>query len=126
MNKKKPEEDIKNFVPVRPVPPEPPKVPIFERPADMPPAPLPIKETPKEPIAEPTPLPVVNAFEEYKVKIIKAVNYRSGPGTKYKILGLLNANEIYTISAEEMNGPTKWGKLKSDAGWVSLSFTKRI
>lgn len=104
-----------------------PKDPVFERPADMLPAPLPpIKETPKEPVAEPTPLPVVNAFEEYKVKIIKAVNYRSGPGTKYKILGLLNANEVYTISAEEMNGPTKWGKLKSGAGWVSLSFTKRI
>ena len=97
----------------------------YERPVDLPPAPLP----PIPPKVEEK-VEIVEAkeekFEEYRVKIVRSVNYRSGPGTKYKILGLLKPGEVYTISGEEMNGPTKWGKLQSGAGWVSLSFTKRI
>ena len=97
----------------------------YERPIDLPappPPPIPSKVEEKVDIVEAK----EEKFEEYKVKIVRSVNYRSGPGTKYKILGLLKPGEVYTISGEEMNGPTKWGKLQSGAGWVSLSFTKRI
>jgi len=56
----------------------------------------------------------------YTVKITANVlNVRSGPGTNYGINMTVKKNEIYTI-VEENNG---WGKLKSGAGWISLSYT---
>ena len=50
---------------------------------------------------------------------------RSGPGTNYPIVGYIRETEgkknTYTI-AEERNG---WGRLKSGAGWISLSHVER-
>jgi len=51
-----------------------------------------------------------------------ALNYRSGPGTKYKVNGTIRDRGTYTI-VEESNG---WGKLKSGAGWISLNYTKKV
>lgn len=59
----------------------------------------------------------------YKVKITADVlNVRKGPGSNYPIVTTVKENEVYTIIGEE-NG---WGKLKSGAGYISLSYTKRI
>lgn len=49
------------------------------------------------------------------------LNVRSGPGTNYGINTTVKKDEVYTI-VEENNG---WGKLKSGAGWISLSYTTK-
>ena len=51
-----------------------------------------------------------------------ALNYRSGPSADYDINGTIIDNGVYTI-VEEEDG---WGKLKSGAGWINLSYTSRI
>lgn len=66
-------------------------------------------------------------FSPYKVQVsIKDLNIRKGPGTNYASNGFCPIG-VYTI-VEEANGTgaTKWGKLKSGAGWVSLDYAKRI
>ena len=70
-----------------------------------------------------TPAPVVNnEFKAYTIRInCDALNIRSGPGTKYKVVGVIKDHGIYTIVQEE-NG---WGKLKSGAGWISLKYTRK-
>lgn len=66
---------------------------------------------------------VTESSNGYKVRIIADVlNVRKGAGTGYKIVTTVKKNEVYTV-VEEKNG---WGKLKSGAGWISLSYTKRV
>ena len=63
----------------------------------------------------------------YKVRIAAdELNVRKGPGTSYKITTTVKKNDVYTIVDEEMNGFTKWGKLKSGAGWISLKYTTNV
>ena len=58
----------------------------------------------------------------YIVKVTAdALNVRSGPGTGYKIKQTITDQGTYTI-VEEKNG---WGRLKSNAGWICLAYTKR-
>ena len=67
------------------------------------------------------------AFSPYKVRVsIKDLNIRKGPGTNYASNGFCPVG-VYTI-VEESNGAgaTKWGKLKSGAGWISLDYAKRV
>jgi len=54
------------------------------------------------------------------------LNIRKGPGTNYDKKGLIPKG-IYTIVEESLGqGASKWGKLKSGAGWISLDYvTKR-
>ena len=62
-------------------------------------------------------------FEPYLVKITAdRLNVRKGPGTKYAIATTVKKNEVYTIVGKDGN----WGKLKSGAGWISLSYTKKM
>lgn len=80
--------------------------------------------------AEQTPSPSKPVyFEPYLIKITaSALNIRSGPGTNTKILRtLVNDPNTYTI-VEEDNGPgaKKWGRLKSGAGWIALTYTKKV
>lgn len=66
-------------------------------------------------------------FCPYKVRVsIKDLNIRKGPGTNYASNGFCPVG-VYTI-IEESNGAgaTKWGKLKSGAGWISLDYAKRV
>lgn len=60
----------------------------------------------------------------YTVKINTAdLNVRAGAGVNYPVVTTVHKNEVYTIVEEKMNGSTKWGKLKSGAGWISLAYT---
>ena len=60
---------------------------------------------------------------EYKVKITTNVlNVRAGAGATYKINTTVKKGQIYTI-VETKNG---WGKLKSGAGWIDLSYTTKL
>lgn len=67
------------------------------------------------------------AFSPYKVRVsIKDLNIRKGPGTNYASNGFCSVG-VYTITEESDGaGATKWGKLKSGAGWVSLDYAKRV
>ena len=59
-------------------------------------------------------------FNPYLVKInTDVLNVRAGAGTTYKVTTQVKRNGVYTI-VEEKNG---WGKLKSGAGWINLSYT---
>lgn len=62
----------------------------------------------------------------YLVKIsADTLNVRRGVGTNYPITAKVHRGEIYTIVGESTKGSTKWGKLKSGAGWISLKYTER-
>ena len=61
--------------------------------------------------------------EPYKVKVTcESLNIRSGPGTKYTIVGHTAKGVSYTI-VDTKDG---WGKLKSGSGWISLKYTNKI
>ena len=65
-------------------------------------------------------------FQPYTVKVsVTELRIRSGPGTDTDSKGFI-APGVYTI-VEEANGPgaTKWGKLKSGAGWISLDYATK-
>lgn len=64
----------------------------------------------------------------YRVRVsIKNLNIRKGPGTDFDKTGKYTGIGVFTIVAEaEGEGAAKWGKLKSNAGWISLDYTKRI
>lgn len=55
-----------------------------------------------------------------------ALNIRSGPGMEYHVVGVIREpagkKNRYTIM-EEKSG---WGRLKSGAGWISLSKTRKV
>jgi len=67
-------------------------------------------------------------FSSYKVRVTdSALNIRKGAGTNYAIVGCIRDRGVYTIVGESSGkGATKWGKLKSGAGWISLDYTKKI
>lgn len=64
----------------------------------------------------------------YLVKITaNNLNIRAGAGTNYKYTGSITDHGVYTIVEEaDGQGATKWGKLKSGAGWISLDYTQKI
>ena len=67
-------------------------------------------------------LPATN----YTVKVTATdLIFRSGPGTNFGLKVLLST-VIYTIVAEaDGTGATKWGKLKSGVGWISLDYVTK-
>ena len=71
-----------------------------------------------------TPKPKEDETTSYKVKVTcKCLNIRAGAGTKYKVVGSISDNGVYTIV--ETNG--NWGKLKSGKGWIYLKgYTKKV
>ena len=63
----------------------------------------------------------------YLVRVkANVLNVRAGAGVKYPINCTVKKGEVYTIVATAMNGSTKWGKLKSGAGWISLAYTEKV
>ena len=68
------------------------------------------------------------AFKSYRVQVTaSSLNIRKGPGTNYKKNGAIKDKGVYTI-VDESNGKgaTRWGKLKSGAGWISLDYVKKV
>lgn len=66
-------------------------------------------------------------FKPYKVKVTPVLNIRKGPGTNYKKTGSIKSSGVFTIIAEsDGEGATKWGQLKSGAGWISLDYVKKV
>ena len=65
--------------------------------------------------------------EGYLVKVkADVLNIRADAGTNYKITGQIKDHGVYTIVAEKDGaGASKWGKLKSGAGWISLDYVER-
>ena len=64
----------------------------------------------------------------YLVKVTASVlNIRKQPTTGSVITGTIRDKGVYTI-VDEANGTgaTKWGKLKNDAGWISLDYTEKV
>ena len=69
-----------------------------------------------------------STFSSYKVKVTASVlNIRKGAGTNYALAGAIRNGGVYTIVQESTGqGATKWGKLKSGAGWISLDYTTKV
>lgn len=69
-----------------------------------------------------------NNSVNYKVRVTTSdLNIRNGPGTNYGVTGHITNGGVYTIVDESSGkGASKWGKLKSGAGWISLDFTKKV
>lgn len=68
------------------------------------------------------------SFKPYLVKVTTDVlNIRKGAGTNYATNGAIRDKGTYTIVAEASGqGASKWGKLKSGAGWISLDYVKKV
>ena len=61
--------------------------------------------------------------KSYLVKInTDVLNVRAGAGTSYPVVTQVKRGQVYTI-VDEKDG---WGKLKSCAGWIKLSYTVRV
>lgn len=67
------------------------------------------------------------AFKPYTVRITSTdLNIRAGAGTNFASKGYIKPG-VYTIVEESAGkGASKWGKLKSGAGWISLDYCKRV
>lgn len=71
--------------------------------------------------------PAVNTCP-YRVKITAECLYiRKGAGTNTAKVGSITDKGVYTIVEEKSgSGATKWGKLKSGVGWISLDYARKI
>ena len=59
----------------------------------------------------------------YRVRITaSSLNVRKEPNASAKITTTVKKDNVFTI-VEEKDG---WGKLKSGAGWINLSYTKKL
>lgn len=67
-------------------------------------------------------------FTSYTVKVTAGnLNIRQGAGTNYPAVGFIKDKGIYTITEESDGvGATKWGKLGSGKGWISLDYCQRL
>ena len=70
---------------------------------------------------------VEEKFKPYTVSITaNLLNVRKEPSIKSSIVTTIKKNEVYTIVEESKgNGASKWGKLKSGIGWISLDYAKK-
>jgi len=64
----------------------------------------------------------------YKVRVTtNSLNIRKGAGKNYDVVGKITDGGVYTIIEEkDGQGAAKWGRLKSEKGWISLDFAKII
>ena len=62
----------------------------------------------------------------YAVRVtVPDLRIRTGPGTSYNPAGTIKPG-VYTIVSEaDGQGASKWGKLKSGSGWISLDYAKK-
>lgn len=65
--------------------------------------------------------------KSYLVKITcDVLRVRDYPSVNAKINTRVYKGQVYTIVDEFTGGGYLWGKLKSGAGWIALSYTKKI
>lgn len=65
----------------------------------------------------------------FKVKVaISDLNIRKGPGTNYAKTGKYTGKGVFTITEVKsgQGADAGWGKLKSNVGWISLDYCKKI
>jgi len=64
----------------------------------------------------------------YSVKVTAdCLHIRKEAGINSAKVGSIKDNGVYTIVEEKVGkGATKWGKLKSGAGWISLDYVKKL
>ena len=63
----------------------------------------------------------------YLVRVTTDVlNVRKGPGTHHNVVTTVKMNEVYTIIEEKVIGNDVWGRLVSGAGWICLTYTKKL
>ena len=71
-----------------------------------------------------------SGFKPYIVKVVcKSLNIRKTPNwSNSDVVGVVKKNQAFTIVAEKNLDGTKFGKLKSGAGWISLGnkYVKRV
>lgn len=67
------------------------------------------------------------AFAPYLVRVsVSDLNIRKGPGTNYARTGKFTGVGTFTIVEEsDGQGASKWGRLKSGAGWISLDYASK-
>lgn len=67
-------------------------------------------------------------IEPYLVRVTAStLNIRKGPGTQYTKVGTTPKGGVYTIVEVQPDKSGKpWGRLKSGAGWIALSYTERV
>lgn len=71
--------------------------------------------------------PVAAAFVPYTVQVtISDLRIRTGPGTHYAANGYTGKGVFTIVDESDGVGASKWGKLKSGAGWISLDYAKKI
>lgn len=70
---------------------------------------------------------VEEKFEPYKVRVtVSKLNIRKGPGTDYAKTGKFTGVGVFTIIEEaDGKGASRWGRLKSRAGWISLDYVTK-
>lgn len=75
----------------------------------------------------PDPPHTATTFEPYRVRVTATnLNIRKSHTTDSASAGYIKPG-VYTIVEEaDGKGATKWGKLKSGAGWISLDFAKKV
>lgn len=63
----------------------------------------------------------------YKVRVsISDLNIRKGPGTNYARTQYIPVGTYTIVEEADGQGASKWGRLKSGAGWISLDYCKRV
>lgn len=62
-----------------------------------------------------------NSASTYKITA-NVLNVRKGPGTNYPVTTQVKKGQVYTIT--DVQGG--WGKLKSGAGWICLTYAQQV
>jgi flagellum-specific peptidoglycan hydrolase FlgJ len=65
-------------------------------------------------------------FKPYSVEVmIKNLNIRKGPGTNFPKIAYVKSGRYTIIEEANGTGATKWGKLESNKGWISLDYVMK-
>lgn len=74
-----------------------------------------------------SPTATVTPEKSYTVKVkIKNLNIRAGAGTNFAKVGKCPVGTYTIIEESEGSGASKWGRLKSGLGWISLDYVEKM
>ena len=66
-------------------------------------------------------------LDVYKRQTTDSLTIRKDASSDSEKVGSITDNGVYTIVEERQGaGASKWGKLKSGVGWISLDFVKEL